>query len=205
MYNYFRGVLEEKADDFIVVECMGVGYQLQMGPALAQKIGQIGAEVKVYAHHYVAQDRQELFGFPDLDYKRLFELLITVNGIGPKAALSVLEVFSPETFAVHVLNDDAKALTQAKGVGKKSAERIIFDLQDKLKKSGWLEEKEQEVQGQVVATEEVSNSDKLDIIEGLIFLGYHSGEAKQMVERSYREENSVEENLRQALAQAKKV
>lgn len=204
MYYYFKGVLTEKLENAIVIECNGVGYELQIGPVLASKVGSIGSEVKVYSHFYIGQDRQELFAFPDMDYKRLFELLITVNGIGPKAALAVLEAFTPEAFAVHVMNNDSKALTAAKGIGKKSAERIIFDLQDKVKKTGWMEERELEAQTEVSSIDELGNKDKLDIIEGLIFLGYQNHEAKQLVNKTFDSNLSVEENLKNAMQSVKK-
>lgn len=208
MYSYFIGTLSELTELGMVIECGGIGYELQMGPVLASKLGAIGEKAKVYSYFHITQDNQQLFGFPDKESKKLFQLLITVNGIGPKAAMAILEVFSPATFAIHVMNNDAKALQEAKGIGKKGAERIIFDLRDKLKKSEWGTEadnilaKNRDVSSTV---DDAHNTMKEDIVDGLAFLGYSPNEAKKLVDVSFQENLSLEENLKAAMAAARQV
>lgn len=206
IYSYFKGTLTERTEEFVVIECGGVGYVLQMGPGLSSNLPALGEEAMVYAYLHFSQDRQQLFGFPDRESKRLFELLITVNSIGPKAAQAILEEYTPWSFAFHVMQGDWKALTKAKGIGKKGAERIIVDLKDKVKKSGWVKEDEH-FESDMSETEDTpatqTEQDKLDIVEGLIFLGYPPHEAKELVKKSFDPEKSIEENLRRAMASAR--
>ncbi len=206
MFSYFKGFLTERDESGIVVECNGVGYAIQMGPMLAGKMGEMGEEVCCYTHFHLTQDNQQLFGFPDKESRQLFRLLITVNGIGPKAALAVLEVYTPAAFAIHVMHNDVKKLQEVKGLGKKSAERIILELRDKLQKSSWGEEAKAFLEEKPVASDEASgaSSDKQDILEGLAYLGYQPAEAKRLLEQSYDPENSLEDNLKAALAFGRK-
>lgn len=206
MYSYIRGILTERDETGVVVDCNGLGFDLLMGPALAAKAGEIGKEVTLYTHFHVTQDNQQLFAFPDKESRKLFRLLITVSGIGPKAAMNVLEVFSPAAFAIHVMQENTKELMKAKGLGKKSAERIIIDLRDKLGKGDWGEEAKTFLQSQPADGEAIrdeQNEMRRDILEGLAFLGYAPTEAKRLLEQSFDLTMSLEENLKNALAAAR--
>lgn len=203
MFTYLCGTLTEREENIVTVENQGIGFEIVMGPVLALKLGEIGSQVKVYTHFHVTQDGQQLFGFPDAESRKLFRLLITVSGIGPKAALNVLEVFSPEVFAVHVIRSDSKALMQVKGLGKKSAERIIIDLRDKLAKSEWAENTENQVsaeQGLTNFSQDDMTQMQSDILQGLGYLGYQPQEAKRLVKASFDPELDLETNLRRAMA-----
>lgn len=129
------GKLIHKEPALAVVECAGVGYACRVTQTTLGAIGQIGDEVRLFTHMSVREDGVELFGFATLDELNCFRMLITVPGIGPKAALSVLSNLTPNRFALLVASGDASALTKVKGIGKKSAERIVVDLKDKLLKS----------------------------------------------------------------------
>ncbi len=129
------GKLIHKEPALAVVECAGVGYACRVTQTTLGAIGQIGDEVRLFTHMSVREDGVELFGFATLDELNCFRMLITVPGIGPKAALSVLSDLTPNRFALLVASGDASALTKVKGIGKKSAERIVVDLKDKLLKS----------------------------------------------------------------------
>ena len=129
------GKLIHKELALAVVECAGVGYACRVTQTTLGAIGQIGDEVRLFTHMSVREDGVELFGFATLDELNCFRMLITVPGIGPKAALSVLSDLTPNRFALLVASGDASALTKVKGIGKKSAERIVVDLKDKLLKS----------------------------------------------------------------------
>ena len=129
------GKLIHKEPALAVVECAGVGYACRVTQTTLGAIGQSGDEVRLFTHMSVREDGVELFGFATLDELNCFRMLITVPGIGPKAALSVLSDLTPNRFALLVASGDASALTKVKGIGKKSAERIVVDLKDKLLKS----------------------------------------------------------------------
>ncbi len=118
-----------------VVECGGIGYACRTTSTTLAAIGSVGSEVQLFTHLSVREDAIELFGFADRDELACFQLLITVSGIGPKAALSILSDLTPNRFALLVASGDSSALTKVKGIGKKSAERIVVDLKDKLAKS----------------------------------------------------------------------
>lgn len=208
MYSYIRGVLTERNEDGVVVDCGGLGFDLVMGPVLSQRLGELGREITVYTHFHMSQDNQQLYAFPDKETRTLFRMLITVSGIGPKVAMNVLEVFNPAEFAAGVIRKDIKALTTVKGLGKKSAERIIVDLKDKLSKTHWIEEaklsEENEPEENEELTEPLQNM-KNDILEGLGFLGFQPAEAARLVKASFDPELDLEANLKRALAAARKI
>ncbi len=135
MIYSLHGILTEKEPNLAVIECAGVGYACRTTNATLSALGAVGNEVRVYTHMTVREDAVELFGFADKSELNCFRMLITVSGVGPKAALSILSDLTPNKFALLVASGDSTALTKVKGIGKKSAERIILDLKDKLLKS----------------------------------------------------------------------
>ena len=135
MYYYFSGTLERIGLDFAVVECAGVGYKLTVSAHTLGKLsGKTGQKVKLYSHFSVREDAEELYGFYTEEEKEAFTLLISVSGIGPKAAMAICSVLSPERLGVAIANGDIKAISAANGVGKKGAERVILELKDKYAK-----------------------------------------------------------------------
>ena len=135
MYAYIRGKLEYKSNDSVVIEASGVGYAITVPLSTIENIGSVGEEVKVYTSLHVREDVMALYGFGTREELNMFELLKTVSGIGPKVAISVLSSISPSKFALAVITDDIKTLTQVQGIGKKTAQRIILELKDKIKKN----------------------------------------------------------------------
>lgn len=129
------GKLIHTEPSLAVVECGGVGYACRTTATTLAALGGIGSEVRLYTHLSVREDAVELFGFADREELNCFLMLITVSGIGPKVALSVLSDLTPGRFALLVASGDSSALTKIRGVGKKSAERIVVDLKDKLAKN----------------------------------------------------------------------
>lgn len=129
------GKLIRKEASLAVVECGGVGYACRTTQTTLAAIGAVGSEVRLYTHLSVREDAVELFGFADQEELSCFLMLITVSGVGPKAAISILSDLTPNRFALLVASGDSSALTKVKGIGKKSAERIVVDLKDKLAKS----------------------------------------------------------------------
>lgn len=135
MIYSLHGILIQKEPNLAVIECGGVGYACRTTNTTLSQLGEIGNDVRVYTHMSVREDAVELFGFADKNELNCFQMLITVSGVGPKAALSILSDLTPNKFALLVASGDSTALTKVKGIGKKSAERIILDLKDKLLKS----------------------------------------------------------------------
>lgn len=132
MIAHIRGTLLERGDGFCVIEAGGVGYQLQVSTSTLAALPSLGAETKLHTRHIVREDAQLLFGFTERDELRLFDLLIAVNGVGPRIALAVLSGLAPARFARAVRDEDLAALTAVNGVGRKTAERLVVELRDKL-------------------------------------------------------------------------
>ncbi|MEQ1834196.1 MAG: Holliday junction branch migration protein RuvA [Candidatus Eisenbacteria bacterium] len=132
MIAHIRGTLLERGDGFCVVEAAGVGYMVQVSTSTLAVLPALGDEVKLNTRHIVREDAQLLFGFAERDELRLFDLLIGVNGVGPRIALAVLSGLAPANFARAVRDENLAAITAVNGVGRKTAERLVVELRDKL-------------------------------------------------------------------------
>lgn len=199
MISYIKGRLEEQREDGIVVECQGIGYDIKT-PDLTGKSVKLGEIVKVYTYMYVREDTLCLYGFLKREEREVFQMLIAVNGIGPKAAVAILSTLTIEELAYAVLSDDSKTIAKTPGIGPKGAKRLIIELKDKLK----IEEVfgiEEEI---LEETNEESIKDNEDAqytaVQGLISLGYSNAEALRAV-RSVKgkEEMDTETLLKAAL------
>lgn len=131
MIAHLVGKITEKFQTSVIIDVHGVGYELAISTPDAELIN-LDDEVKFYTYHAIRENAEELYGFSSLAAKKLFELLISVNGIGPKAAMSILSLGSAEEVRNAIANTDAAFISKAAGVGKKSAERVIVDLRDKV-------------------------------------------------------------------------
>ncbi len=131
MIAHVFGIVVEKFNNAVIVDVHGIGYEVQV-PANDFDAAILGEEVKFHTYHHIREQSQELFGFSTLAAKKLFELLITVQGVGPKAALAILSLGSSEQVRNAVANSDSVYITQASGVGKRIAERVVVDLSDKV-------------------------------------------------------------------------
>ena len=186
------GKLIHKEPTLAVVECAGVGYACRTTQTTLAAIGELGSEVRLFTHLSVREDAVELFGFSDRDELSCFELLITVSGIGPKAALAILSDLTPNRFALLVASGDSSALTKVKGIGKKSAERIVVDLKDKLAKTNPTLNDAPVVSGNVGA-------DNLsEALAALLVLGYRQEEVMPLLVKQD-ETASAEELIRLTL------
>lgn len=171
MYYYIKGILVKKGENYIVVDAGGVGYMINTSYTSMTDAGEVGREVTVYTYLHVREDVMELFGFTTLEEKTVFLQLLSVSGVGPKAALSILSVVAPAQLALAVMTDDVKAITKASGVGPKMAQRIVLELKDKLKTA------ELDIPSGDTANEPVSDS-KHDAVSALVALGYSVQEAQ---------------------------
>lgn len=131
MIAHINGTIVEKFNNSVIVDVHGVGYEITLS-ALDFDSAELGANQKFYTYHAIRETAEDLYGFTSLAAKKLFEMLISVNGIGPKAAMSILSLASPEEVRNAIANADSAFVAKASGVGKKSAERVIVDLSDKV-------------------------------------------------------------------------
>ncbi|MBR0403414.1 Holliday junction branch migration protein RuvA [Candidatus Saccharibacteria bacterium] len=131
MISHIRGTITEKFDSSVIVDVQGVGYEIALS-ALDFDAAMLDTEMKYYTYHAIRENAEELYGFTSLAAKKLFVLLISVNGIGPKAGMAILSLGAPEDVRNAIANADAAYVSKASGVGKKSAERVIVDLADKV-------------------------------------------------------------------------
>lgn len=174
MYYYIRGTLVQKGENFIVVDTNGVGYMINTSLTSIANVDETGREITMYTYLHVREDVMELFGFTTIEEKNMFMHLISVSGVGPKAALSILSVVSPAKFAVAVVTNDVKTITKAQGIGPKMAQRVILELKDKLK----TDELEIDLDNDI---EERPSDNKNEAISALIVLGYSPNDAQKAV------------------------
>lgn len=134
MIYSIRGKLIHKEAFLAVVECAGVGYACRTTAATASQLGETGKEVYLYTYLYIREDNVELFGFYSMQELNCFKMLISVSGVGPKAALAILSDIDAQRFALTIASGDSKVFTRTKGVGPKLAQRIVLELKDKIAK-----------------------------------------------------------------------
>ena len=139
MIAFIQGELCDAGQDTIVVACHGIGYEIQIPVSVAQVLPDPGNVVKIYTYTYVREDALGLFGFLTQDDLKIFKLLITVNGVGPKAALAILSAMTADELRFAILAEDAKAIAKAPGIGPKTAKRMIIELKDKLNLESMIE------------------------------------------------------------------
>ncbi len=132
MINYIKGTLSEISEGFVVVEAAGVGYGIGVPATVLAELPPLGTEVKIYTYYSVKEDSQSLFGFLYKEDREIFKSLISISGLGPKGAISILSVLRPDDLRMAILTGDAKSISQAPGIGKRTAERIILELKDKI-------------------------------------------------------------------------
>ncbi|MDE6712666.1 MAG: Holliday junction branch migration protein RuvA [Lachnospiraceae bacterium] len=183
MYAYLKGIVAWKTADRIVVEVSGVGYNVYVSPGRIYDFPEYGEEVKVYTYTSVREDAINLYGFVTLEELELFKLLISVSGIGPKGGLAMLSVMSVDDIKYAIMTGDAKLLAKAPGVGKKTAERVIIDLKDKINAQDF----EESVSGAVLEKTLMEHPKARDAADALVALGYSGKEAKHAVEQAFKE------------------
>lgn len=195
IYN-LTGKTSYISDQFVVVECGGVGFKCFTSLNTAKTIGSIGSLVNLFTYLSVKEDALDLYGFATEDELNCFKLLISVSGVGPKAAVSVLSELSPSKLAIAVAAGDVKSITKANGVGKKIAERIVLELKYKLVNS---------VGGEISAdigsaASIVEESSSAEAVEALVALGFSQSDAAVAV-GSMDKSLSVDEMIRLGLKQ----
>lgn len=188
MYYYIRGKYITKGENYAVVDNGGIGYKIFTSLPVLERL-EPGSETTLYTHLYVREDAMDLYGFPTTEELSMFLNLLSVSGVGPKAALSILSVATPEKFALAVITNDVKTITKAAGVGPKLAQRVILELKDKLKTVDAVSSAD-------ISDEDFTN-ERSEAASALIVLGYSQAEASKAVSLS--EGGSVEELVKNAL------
>ncbi|MDP4181095.1 MAG: Holliday junction branch migration protein RuvA [Bacillota bacterium] len=196
MFAHIKGILDYKHNDYLVVEANGVGYKINTSLTTIEKAGAVGDEVKVYTHLYVREDIMSLYGFVSREELSMFELLISVSGVGPKAAISLISSVPSTKFSLAVITDDAKTLTKAQGIGNKMAQRIILELKDKIKKEQLVETVDD---SNYKSTAGAGNSKVSEAISALIVLGYTPMEASKAINSIYQDDMDLESIVKNAL------
>ena len=193
MFAYIRGKLVFKNNENTIIDVGGVGYSLQTPYSTYVSLPELESEVKLYTYMAVREDNVSLFGFYSLEEKKIFEQLISVSGIGPKLAVGVLSDITPADFSLAVITDDVNRLTKISGIGKKTAQRIIIELKDKMKSV----EIDNTVETPVLRS--VVNNDVEEAISALQVLGYSNKDAVSMVNAVIQDGMKVEEIVKLAL------
>lgn len=178
MITYVKGELSEIYGNYIVVETGGVGYEMMVPPSITGTLPALGSDVKIYTYQYVKEDALDLYGFLSRDDLNIFKLLITVNGIGPKGALNILSVITPDDLRLAVLSDDVKRIQSAPGIGAKTAQKLIIELKDKLSLEDVLTKG---VSDGAAQSAQNANGPRDEAIEALVALGYSSSESIRAV------------------------
>lgn len=193
MFAYIKGSLEQKSNNYVVIDVGGIGYKIFMATKAIETLGEIGKVVKVHTHYYVREDNISLYGFNTNEELRMFELLLQVSGIGAKSAIAMLSEISPSSFALAVISDDISQLVKIPGIGKKTAARIVLELKDKLKTEEAIT-KTEEVKLSITNEEETSEA-----IAALQVLGYTKREVEKALENVDTKNLQLEEIIKQGL------
>ncbi len=202
MIGRLHGLVLEKNPPEMVLDVSGVGYEVQLPMTCFYQLPAIGEKVSLYTHFVVREDAQLLFGFVHKHERTLFRELIKANGVGPKLALTILSGMSAEDFVHAVSLDDVSALVKLPGVGKKTAERLLVEMKDKLAKLFANAPEPALMQprdGEALPLLTPQNGVKDDAVSALLALGYKAPQAKKVVDQVFNQDHSSEELIRDAL------
>ena len=201
MISYIRGELCDIEEQKAIVDVNGVGYGIYMPQQALSLLPPMGQQVKIHTYLNIREDAMQLFGFLTKEDLNVFRLLIGVNGIGPKAGLNILSCLSPDELRFAVLSGDAKAISATPGIGKRTAEKLILELKDKLNIEDMLEHAAHGGDSEDLAsgTDTASNTMQAEAVQALTALGYGSAESLRAVKKSSPECSSVEDILKEAL------
>ena len=208
MIAYIKGTLEIKMTGYVVIDVGGLGYKVFMSDTGIEKLGNIGEKVKVHTYYRVREDDISIFGFNTQEELKMFELLISVSGVGAKTALTMLAICEPSEFALAVIAEDIKTLTTIPGIGPKSAKRIILELKDKIKKEQQIEELtnaskgiKQNTQTNIKVKQAIQDDNKIqEAIAALQVLGYNRKSIEKAFEKiENKKELSTEDLIKKGL------
>ena len=200
MLAYIKGELAIKTRGYIVIDVGGLGYKVFMSEFDMENVGNIGDTIKVHTYYRVMEDDISIFGFNTAEELRLFELLISVSGIGAKTAITMLGTIEPSDFAIAIISNDIDTLKKLPGIGVKTAQRIVLELKDKLKKEQAIEELNIANEGTGKPKIKVKQDEKQEeAISALQVLGYNSKVAESIIEKVYNPELTLEDLIKSGL------
>ncbi|WP_026528833.1 Holliday junction branch migration protein RuvA [Butyrivibrio sp. VCD2006] len=180
MIAFVNGILDEKRDLLAVIDVGGIGYNVNISAYTADRLPSKGDAVKLYTYMSVREDAMNLYGFLTRDELDFFKLLISVSGIGPKGGQAILSVMTPDDLRFAILSGDSKAISKAPGVGKKTAERLVLELKDKISNDDILEGR---AGGSGESVAPLSDEPQNEAVEALVSLGYGLSEASKAVRK----------------------
>ncbi|MGE5561221.1 MAG: Holliday junction branch migration protein RuvA [Chloroflexota bacterium] len=202
MIASLRGTVAELGPDSVVLDVGGVGYLIHVTPGTRARLPEIGRETRLFTHYAIREDAVALYGFSTREERGLFELLLSVSGIGPKVALGMLAGTEPASFSAAVAGGDVAYLTRLPGVGKKTAQRLLLELKDKV--GSWLPDNAGEAIGEVAVAAPAA-TERDEALQALLALGFSQAEAAQAVARAAQEtgaDATAEDLIRSALKRA---
>ncbi|MBD5588398.1 Holliday junction branch migration protein RuvA [Clostridium botulinum] len=192
MYEYIKGKYIDMYKDYIVIENNNIGYKIYTSGSTMAKLPSIGENIMLYTEQIVREDFIGVYGFLTKDELSMFKLLLTINGVGAKASLSLLSISNVSTLKYAIKMGDEKTITRAPGIGKKTAQRIILELKDKIE-IDILEEDDEQIINKVADDKKV-----LEAVAALVTLGYSEKEANKVI-NSCDKNNSLEQIIKEAL------
>ena len=192
MYSYIKGTVEEISLDHIVIDNNGIGYKINASSNTIMKV-QLGHECKIYTKLIVKEDDMSLCGFYDKEELKMFELLTSISKIGPKVGLGILSFASPRQIGAFILSEDIAKLSKAPGVGKKTAERIVLELKDKIDKNNV------EFESTLLTSQPIVVSQD-EAIDALVALGYSLQESKDAVQKCKMDGLNTEDIIKKSLS-----
>jgi len=197
MIGFLHGILLHKAPPQLLIEVQGVGYEVEAPMTTFYDLPIVGSEIRLHTHLVVREDAHVLFGFANESERALFRLLIKINGVGPKLALAILSGQSAEEFCRCIQNNDTQALVRLPGIGKKTAERLIIEMRDRLPET-FKTSANAGVQSSGNAGMAITNATQ-EAIAALCALGYKPQDASRMIQSVASDDKSCEQMIRLAL------
>ncbi|MDO8574714.1 MAG: Holliday junction branch migration protein RuvA [bacterium] len=186
MVSYLEGKIIDKNEKFFVINTGGVGYRVFSHQGILEKIPAIGQNIGVWTHLYVREDALDLYGFIDKDELEFFEVLISISGIGPKSALGILEVAPVMSLKQAIVSEDETFFTKVSGVGKKTAQRLILELKNKLAKT-------------IAPIKGSDSAEMAETMDALVSLGYRERDARKVLQEIPKDIKGVEAKVKAAL------
>lgn len=183
MFAYIKGSLEVKTNGYIVIDVNGIGYKIFMSETAINKLGAIGEIIKIHTYVRVREDDISIYGFNTNEELRMFELLLSVSGIGAKSALVILSNVSVSSFALAIINNDINLLRKLPGIGLKTAQRVILELKDKLKKENEIVANENTDISDTINTAIMDDEKIAEATAALKVLGYTGKEIEKALEK----------------------
>ena len=199
MFSFFKGKIDKVFNDKVIIEVNNIGYEVYMPESEISDIN-VNDELKIYTHFHVREDDVRLFGFLSYETLEFFLKLITVSGVGPKVALGIISNISTNDICIAIATDNVSELKKVPGIGPKMAQKIIFELKDKIVKEQMLD-----IKNISKSNNERNNSNVNEAITALQVLGYSHREIKEIIDKLDITDNSVEDIIKKVLKEKQKI